>query len=208
MLRQRQVVINNLWMTDEAWFHLSGYVNAQNTRTWASENPHMFHESPLHPAKIGVWAAISKKRIFFTFFTEAVNTRNYLSDLFAPFSRSLSEEERSQGWFQQDGATAHTSNLALTEIRGVFGNRIISRRTEHPWPARSPDLTAPDFYLWGKIKGSVYKNNPKTIEDLKTAISLEINAIDTNELERVMRNVMKRVKICKAEGGRHFQHLL
>lgn len=26
--------------SDEAWFHLSGYINSQNFRTWSSENPH------------------------------------------------------------------------------------------------------------------------------------------------------------------------
>ncbi|KAJ4436824.1 hypothetical protein ANN_16956 [Periplaneta americana] len=34
--------------SDEAWFHLSGYVNTQNNHYWDSENPHRFHEQPLH----------------------------------------------------------------------------------------------------------------------------------------------------------------
>jgi len=32
-------VINTFLMTDEAHFHLSGYVNKQNYRYWAPENP-------------------------------------------------------------------------------------------------------------------------------------------------------------------------
>ena len=32
-------VINTVLMTDEAHFHLSGYVNKQNYRYWAPENP-------------------------------------------------------------------------------------------------------------------------------------------------------------------------
>ncbi|KAJ4446577.1 hypothetical protein ANN_13274 [Periplaneta americana] len=32
-----------------AWFHISDYVNTQkNNRYWDSENPHRFHEQPLH----------------------------------------------------------------------------------------------------------------------------------------------------------------
>ena len=32
------------FMSDEAWFRLSGHVNSQNTRCWSSENPHVIHE--------------------------------------------------------------------------------------------------------------------------------------------------------------------
>ena len=42
------------FMSDEAWFYISGYVNSQNTRYWSSENPHVIHERPLHDLKIGV----------------------------------------------------------------------------------------------------------------------------------------------------------
>jgi hypothetical protein len=37
-----------MFMTDEEWFHLSGYVNSQNSRYWATENPHQLQEHPLH----------------------------------------------------------------------------------------------------------------------------------------------------------------
>ena len=29
-------ILNDTFFTDEAWFHLSGYTNAQNSRTWAT----------------------------------------------------------------------------------------------------------------------------------------------------------------------------
>jgi len=47
----------------EAWFHLTGYVNSQNTCTWLTENPHAAHETSLHPVKSGVWCAASRRRI-------------------------------------------------------------------------------------------------------------------------------------------------
>jgi hypothetical protein len=59
--------------TDEALFHLSGYVNSQNSRFWSSKNPHLFHEVPLHSQKIGCWCAISCKRsVGPIFFSETV----------------------------------------------------------------------------------------------------------------------------------------
>ena len=59
----------------------------------------------------------------------------------------------------------------MSLLRGVFGDPIISQGT---WPPRSPDLTPPDFYLWGHLKARVYRNNPRTIEDLKNVISNDI----------------------------------
>jgi hypothetical protein len=56
-------VLDQVFFTDKAWFHLSGYVNSQNYRTWRTENPHNYTETPLHPQKIGVWCAISRRRI-------------------------------------------------------------------------------------------------------------------------------------------------
>jgi hypothetical protein len=53
-------VINILLMTDEAHFYLSGFVNKQNFRYWAAENPHQLHQHPLYSEKVtGVgWRAL------------------------------------------------------------------------------------------------------------------------------------------------------
>jgi hypothetical protein len=39
-------------------------------------------------------------------------------------------------------------------------------------PPRSPDLTPPDYFLWGYLKLVVYSNRPLTIEDLKQNIEV------------------------------------
>jgi hypothetical protein len=49
--------------SDEAWFYMQGYINTQNNRYWSSQNPHLTHEVPLHPVKVGVWCAVSARRI-------------------------------------------------------------------------------------------------------------------------------------------------
>jgi hypothetical protein len=51
------------FFTDEAWFHLSGYINVQNNRYWSSINPRQTFEVPLHDQKIGVWCVITASRI-------------------------------------------------------------------------------------------------------------------------------------------------
>ena len=42
-------------MSDEAQFHLGGYVNKQNCRIWGSESPKMVIEKPLYPQRVTVW---------------------------------------------------------------------------------------------------------------------------------------------------------
>jgi hypothetical protein len=71
-----------IFMTDEAWFHLSGYVNSENSRYWATENPHELHEQPLHDRKIGVWCGVSVTCIIGPiFFDSTVNMDVFLAIL-------------------------------------------------------------------------------------------------------------------------------
>lgn len=39
-------------MTDEAHFHLTGFVNRQNMKYWSDENMHEIVEKPLHSLAI------------------------------------------------------------------------------------------------------------------------------------------------------------
>jgi hypothetical protein len=63
-------ILEKTFFSDESWFHLSGYVNSQNMRMWSGENPHYYIEVPLHSQKIGVWAAISRRRLIGPIFFE------------------------------------------------------------------------------------------------------------------------------------------
>jgi hypothetical protein len=86
-LNEHLGILDFVWFTDEAWFHLSGYVNSRNTQVWAAENPHVYHKEPLHPLKVGVWCAISSRPIFFE---ETVNTQVYV-DIFDTFVNQLDD---------------------------------------------------------------------------------------------------------------------
>ena len=191
--------------SDEAWFHLSGYVNSQNSRTWSALNPFELHESPLHSLKVGVWIAISRRRIIGPFFFgETVTSQRYINIL-SKFIGELSDNEKSRAVFQQDSATAHTSNETLTWLRHNFGDRLI---TKDLWPPRSPDLTPPDFYFWGAAKANVYKNKPRTLQELQDEILRFTNSVTPDQLARVFDNMRRRVNECIRVGGAHFQHLL
>lgn len=191
------------FFTDEAWFYLSGYINKQNMRIWSSENPHEFIQSPLHSQKIGVWLAVSRRRIFGpVFFEGTINAERYRNNLLEPFFQNLYDDELLHGYFQQDNATAHKTRESLTRIREFYDNRVIE------FPPRSPDLTILDYFIYPYLKNTVYKNNPQNLEELQEAISNACNAITVQMLANAFENMKRRVNSCIATGGEHFEHLL
>ena len=90
-------------------------------------------------------------------------------------------------------------------IKSFFDDRIILKAL---WQPRSPDLSPPDFFLWGAVKGKAYANKPRTIQELENNIRREIAAIIEDILQATFANMKRRVQLCLDNGGEHFQHLL
>ena len=57
------------------------------------------------------------------------------------FFTKIEEEDILNNWFQQDVVTCHTAEATLVVLLTVFEDRIISRRADVVWPARSCELT-------------------------------------------------------------------
>jgi hypothetical protein len=71
------VEFSQIIFSDESWFHTSGYLNSQNLRIWSTENSHEIVEEALYAEKIGVFAAISQRRIIGPiFFQGNIKQRN------------------------------------------------------------------------------------------------------------------------------------
>jgi len=117
----------------------------------------------------------------------------------------LKEDEIDKPCFQQDGATARTPLMSMAFLDDMFADRIISKTI---WPTRFPDLSLPDFFLWGVMKNSVYSNSPHTIDDLKMAITEYIRNVDRALLNMVFKNTVQHVNKCLETGGGHFEHYL
>jgi Helix-turn-helix domain (DUF4817) len=209
--------IANVWFSDEAHFHLNGVVNRQNFRYWGSEKPHEVAERPLHSPKCTAWCAMSTHGIIGPLWFEdedgdavTVNAERYRKILVKFWSalrrkRSVSIADQ---WFQQDGATAHTATATLDWLKSKFGQNIISRSTAHPWASHSPDLNPPDFFLWGYVKDRVYVNKPRTIAQLKDAVSDVVRGISPDVCRNVVDNFTVRVRECSARNGAHVEHVL
>jgi len=131
--------------SDEAYFYLTESTNKQNNRMWCESRPDNRIEAPLHDSKIHVWCAISANRIFGPYyFEETVNKERYLKmlqDFFWP--KLLRTAERNKYYFQQDGASAHTSKIVQAWCSLKFGRKFLDKKM---WPPRSPDLNPCEFF--------------------------------------------------------------
>ncbi|GFU77967.1 uncharacterized protein TNCV_521671 [Trichonephila clavipes] len=134
-----------IWFTDEAHFHLNGFVNKQNWRFWGSENPYWCEVKPLYSLRVTVWPF---------FIRETVTSERYVTILeqFVATQQVLENRPRTE-WFMQDGAQPHRTEQVFRFLDEYFGNRVIA--LEYPkftgagmdWPPYSPDLTPCDYFL-------------------------------------------------------------
>ena len=105
----------------------------------------------------------------------------------------IEEEDIGNIWFQQDGATWHTGEATLDILRPVFEDRIISRRADVVWPARSCDLKPLDYYLWGTVKDKCYADKLETIDALKDNIREAIGEIQLHTIDNMLKNWTNRI---------------
>jgi hypothetical protein len=75
----------------------------------------------------------------------------------------------------------------------MFNDRIISAGL---WPSGSPDLSIRDFYLWGNLKGKVYRNKPRTADALQNEIWSVFALISADELQRVSQEFLRKCEEC------------
>ncbi|KAI6658771.1 hypothetical protein LOD99_15096 [Oopsacas minuta] len=70
---------------------------------------------------------------------------------------------RTRQYLQQDGATPHTSNITIKWLKDHFKSRIISKKCAIEWPLLSPDLSPPDYFLWGFSRIGSIPQSPGTL---------------------------------------------
>ena len=183
-------------------------------RYWSSVNPREVHQRPLHSDRVTVLCTISRIWINGSYFfaeddrTATVNSERNVAMIQEFFAPALEELNAGLVWFQQDGAMAHTARKSMAVLREMFPGRLISLRGDISWPARSPDLTSCDYFLWGYLKAEVFKHRPRTPQALKDAICLEVARILHDMLDRVMRNIRIHLQQLIDNNGHHLQDTL
>lgn len=156
-------------------------------------------------------ASIVGNRIIGPFIYEGTLTgQRYLEMLqnqIIPSIRQLVPENQfHQVWFQQDGCPAHNFREVNILLAETFGDKVIANSSAVPWPARSPDITPLDFYLWGYVKNEVYEFNPPANKnELEQRVLNILSNINRNTLQRVTKTVLKKCQQCINKNGRHFE---
>ena len=57
-------------------------------------------------------------------------------------------------------------------------------------------------------QAAVYRDRPRTLHELKTAVTAHIRNFSQADLQKVSTNKIKRVQACIDARGHHFQQLL
>ncbi|KAI6649527.1 Kinesin-like protein [Oopsacas minuta] len=149
-----------LWASDEAHCYMDGQVNSKNNIIWGYQKPDIVATRPLHSKKVTVVLAFRER-----------NNRDVLAAAPHSVSTTTQEDVVSAGW----GDPTHSRRLPKL-AQGSFQKACRLQEDVHWVAPYSPDLSPPDF-LWGYLKDRIYKNKPRTLEQLKTNIVLEITGI-------------------------------
>ena len=210
--------IDKVWFTDEAHFHLNGAVNHHNNVYWGDERPKQIDERCLKGPKVTALCALNAKKGMLGPYwfednrgkTVSVNRERYrevLNQFYEDLNQLYTPNQKRFLWFQQDGATPHTSLATLSHLRALFGNRIWSLQAELEWSPHSPDLAPLDFFFWGAAKAVVYKENPSSLRQLKQAVEAFTQSVTTDTCRLVIENFAVRINACANRNGAHIENV-
>ncbi|KAK2954616.1 putative transposable element tc3 transposase [Blattamonas nauphoetae] len=206
-LVEDETLIDRIWFSDECSFDLTKTVHTHNATYWASTNPHYHVEHLNSGLPVNVFAAISSQGILGPYFFAEKNAgvvyRSLLTEFFFPALRGRSHFDTQ--YFMQDGASPHTAIDTRTKLNQTLPNRWIGMYGPMEWPARSPDMTPCDYFLWGPLTDKVYASSPDTIEELKNAIRTEMGHIPLEMCQNAVRSFAARVTVLLDRNGAHVE---
>ena len=134
-----------------------------------------------------------------------MNSERYLNMLENDVWPALTTVDRRTLIFMQDGAPAHYALVVREWLDSHFPGKWIGRSGPHKWPARSPDLTPYDFFLWGWLKEQVYAASPKTLDELEERIREVLASVPQDFLQRSVASVPRRPEKLVSKAGAHIE---
>ena len=102
---------------------------------------------------------------------------------------------------------SHPHNgIELSKIN--FRRKVISLKADFEWLPHRTGLNPSDHFLWGNLKGRVYKSIPQSIAELKDAIEQEIVEIFAQGHKKVMDAFLLCLEPCMGQNKGHLELLM
>ena len=105
----------------------------------------------------------------------------------------------------QDGAPPHFSCFVTDVLNERFPDVWIGRGGPIPWPPQSPDLSPPDFFLWGYIKNIVYAGKIRNIQLMQERITSAIETVTRDTIQKTWQEMEFRLDVPRATNGAHIE---
>lgn len=179
---------------------------------WAEENPHgISQKNSQRKFSINVWCGLLDNNLIGPhIFEGTLNGEMYLNFLRDTLPELLQGIHIRGLHYQHDGAGPHYLREVRQHLNDHYPNRWIGRNGPVSWPARSPDLTPVDYFLWGHLKQKVYATDVTTREELRERIEQECTELKNNPhmIRNAINNLELRARKCVEVAGRHFENLL
>jgi hypothetical protein len=105
----------------------------------------------------------------------------------------------------QDGAPPHFALGVRDWLDRRFPGRWLGRCGPHEWPARSPDLTPCDLFLWGWAKEEVYRTKQETLNELEDRIRHVLTNFPQEFLQKSVENIPHRLQTLVQNAGAYVE---
>jgi hypothetical protein len=211
----RPEFLSTILFTDEAVFNQDGIYNTRNSHIWADVNPRAkFPRKPQHRYSVNVWAGIVGNKLIGPYLLPSrLNGLSYevfLRDVLPGLLEDVPLAVRANIRFQHDGAPPHFTLQVREYLTEVWGHRWIGRGGPVAWPARSPDLTPLDYFLWGHMKQIVYAEPVLDDRDLVARIAEAAATIRARQdiLINAVQSLVRRCQLCVENHGAQIEHQL
>lgn len=212
-IRENPLFFKFVLFSDESTFHRNGFVNRHNFHFYAMENPRAVQVANYqHRWSLNVWGGILHNYVIGPYFFEQSLTGNlfwrFLQEQLPGLIAHVPEDIKQNLLFQLDGAPAHFHQDVRACLNETFPERWIGRGGPIHWPARSPDLTSMDFFLWGYIKSVTYRTPATTRDDMKQRITDAFRSVTPVMLSNIRDNFIRRLDACIGQNGGHFEQFM
>ena len=181
--------------SDEKMFYLIHPTNSKNDIVWAKKSDEVPPiEIAQYSKKLHVWGAICfNGKTDIVFIEGTLTAPKYIKILNDALLPKMNQLYRSSSWhFMQDHAMPHDASITQEWLKSSVPNFW----NKNSWPAKSPELN-PIENLWSIMEEKIDRSKIKTIKSLKNSIKKTWNAIQIDEIQKLVASMEERKKKLK-----------